>query len=1282
MAADKETRQVEILLNAQQANASIKDMAAGVALMNNQLAKMSQDDPRREQLKKDFLELKARVAEARAEINGYTKSEEQLRQETEQLTQANAQTIATGQKLTASYREMKDAAGILEKQLEELSGDDPGRQQLIADYQELKTRMAETKQEFNEATKSAHELRLEEMQLAAANQQLVVSGQQAGASLNDMKAAAGILEKQLHAISADDPGRAQMIRDFQLLQQRIGQTKDEVATYVKTEEELRQETEKLNQRNLEVILNGKKLNASFQEMTDSAALLEKQLHELASDAPGRKQLIADYQSMQDRIEGMKKEMGQATQESNTFRDAMAFAGVTVGAEALIEGVKELGAEIINTTKEVADLRGNINTLTGATGKDLDGLTTSVLAISRTFGKDFNEVLQASNTLSKQMGVSQQEALRLVQQGFLAGADAGGDFLDQVKEYAPQFRDAGASASEFIGHISQASAQGIFSDKGADVVKEFGFRIREQTKATSEAMQAAFGSDFTKEIFAGINNKSLTVMQALQKVGQQMDETKIPASQLQTVIADVFGGPGEDAGIDYLKSLKNVGKGVDELVDKTNVYTQRQERLLASQTELAEAQNELTKEFEGGSTILDTLTNKSMTLLYTLLASLGATFKELFEPVQRIWASFAELAESLGWVSEGALTAKSAGELLGNVIHFILTPTRLLWGVIADVVKATVEWAKSSDNARGYLQLVALPVKVLYELLKNGPAYFTAFAAGAESAFGSIGRAWSRVKGGDFTGAKDEFATLGKNVGLAYRQAFDAAVAKKQEAAAVATTTGGKAPAAQGAQGGDGITDAAREKAAQDAQKAREKERKERKAAQDKIDQEHLNDLKRLVKEEGDALAARNTLKASIETKGQSDALVRAEEERQKLFDAATKKVDALTGLEADYTEQVVAIVAERDLRLRELADKNSKAAAEAAEKDRTERLDKEIAQSTADAEVEVAQAQLKLANKVLTEQEYQDAIFAVKQAAMQRELDLIKQRDGAESVAWKKLQADKLRDEATHIKKLKGENEELAAFKKKLTTIEKTLNDDSTKWLEEMLGEQTLLYKAFKLARKADAIATIGVKLWEEVQQYWETAAGMGPVAGPVYGIAMSGVATIRHGMAAAKIAGYEKGGATGSGTVVANPTSNLWDVMGMTTGLRVGSSGQLLDEAGRPVAGVVHEDEYVIPKWMRQDPQVMQVEGWLEQRRQRGYYEGGPTTEGNSSASGTDVVSAGATSAEAQRLVRVLESLDQRLQLVEEWPTSFEVVLDLLGLDRDLTKLKKVKDKSEIRPK
>lgn len=223
---NKEQRQVEIILNAQQANASIKEMAAGVGLMKNQLDKMAQDDPRREQLKKDFLELKARVAEARAEVNGFVQSEEQLRQAEEKLQQANAETIQQGQQLTASYREIKAAAGLVEQQLEELSADDPGRQQLIDDYQELKTRMAAAKQEFNETAQSAEHLRQQELALAEANRQLVATGQAGGASMNEMKTAASLLEKQLNEISHDDPGRAAMIRDFQLLQQRIEGTKE------------------------------------------------------------------------------------------------------------------------------------------------------------------------------------------------------------------------------------------------------------------------------------------------------------------------------------------------------------------------------------------------------------------------------------------------------------------------------------------------------------------------------------------------------------------------------------------------------------------------------------------------------------------------------------------------------------------------------------------------------------------------------------------------------------------------------------------------------------------------------------------------------------------------------------------------------------------------------------------------------------------------------------------------------------------------------------------------
>ena len=1098
---------------------------------------------------------------------------------------------------------------------------------------------------------------------------------QANASIKDMDAAVALLRNQLRKMADDDPRREQLKKDFQELKARVKEANTDLTTYVQTEEEARAAAERLNQENAQVILNGKKVSASFNEMNAAAKKLEAQLDDLSNDHPGRKQMVADYQALQDRIEGVKKEMGSAQEESSVFKQALAFGGVTVGVEAVLEGVKELGAEIINTTKEVATLRGQINTLTGATGTELDGLTTSVLAVSRSFDKDFNEVLQASNTLSKQMGVSQQEAMRLIQQGFLAGADAGGDFLDQVKEYAPQFKDAGFAAQDFIGHISQSATQGIFSDKGADVVKEFGLRIREQTKATTEALQAAFGSDFTKEIFDGINNGTVTVEQALQRVGKELDETKIPASQLQTVIADVFGGPGEDAGIDYLKSLKNVGKGVDELVDKTNAYTQRQERLLASETELAEAQNDLTKEFEGGSTVLDTLANKSMTVLYTMLASLGATFKELFEPVQEIWKSFTELAEAMGWVSTKTLTAKSAGEALGSIIHFMFTNTRILLGVISEVVKATVEWAKTSDVAKAFLQELTRPVRDLFSLLSNAPAYFAAFSAAAETSFGSVGRAWRKVKDGDFSGAGSEFANLGTKVGDAYRLAFEAAVAKKA-AAKLAAPEQAETAQQQRAQGGDGQSDAAREKAAKDAQKARDKAYKERKAARDKADQEHLSGLKQWLSEEGALLDARNALARQRDQVALTDQGMRRQQQQDTILAEAEAQVKKLTGLEVDYTEQIAAIMEARDLRLRELKAKS----AEEDEKTRQAELDKKIASAQADEQVELAQLDLQLAGQKLTQQEHDEWAYLSKQAAMDRELALVKQKSGEESAEYKKLLAEKLKEQAAHTTKAKALDNDVARFKKGLAGVEKVLNDDNVQALEDSLGKQTLLYKAFKIARKADAVANIGINLYDEIQNYWKTAATMGPIAGPVYGIGLSTLATVRAGMAVANVVGYAKGGATGEGARVSTAGLGQWGTaMRAATGMGVASNGKLVDAQGLEVAGIVHKNEYVIPEWMRQDPEVLQVESWLEARRQRGFYEGGPTTAGESRSA---VTSLPTDQAEQSQLVQVLASLDQRLARVEEWPTQLNVVLDLLGLAKAQEKIKQVQSRSEIRPK
>ena len=70
-------------------------------------------------------------------------------------------------------------------------------------------------------------------------------------------------------------------------------------------------------------------------------------------------------------------------------------------------------------------------------------------------------------------------------------------------------------------------------------------------------------------------------------------------------------------------------------------------------------------------------------------------------------------------------------------------------------------------------------------------------------------------------------------------------------------------------------------------------------------------------------------------------------------------------------------------------------------------------------------------------------------------------------------------------------------------------------------------------------------------------------------------------------------------------------DYSGYYKGGDTGRGMGIYDNNGHEIAGVVHRDEYVIPHWLRTDPQVMNYEKIIEAKRVGSYYNGG---EANSS--------------------------------------------------------------------
>lgn len=252
---------------------------------------------------------------------------------------------------------------------------------------------------------------------------------------------------------------------------------------------------------------------------------------------------------------------------------------------------------VNYNKGLVEATRLTQQFTEKSGDDLKEYRTEVQAIADYYNKDFREVLIGANAVSKQFGIDASEAIKLIQDGFIAGADANGEFLDTLREYPAYFKEAGISAETFIAITAQAAKSGIYSDKGVDVIKEGNLRIREMTTATADALEG-IGISAT-EVQEQLKSGQKTTFDIIQMVSERLNELPDSASVVGTALADIFGGPGEDAGLQYIRTLKDIKTNLNDVKSAAGEVGEAQERYLESQKKLA---NELAELFDatGGS----------------------------------------------------------------------------------------------------------------------------------------------------------------------------------------------------------------------------------------------------------------------------------------------------------------------------------------------------------------------------------------------------------------------------------------------------------------------------------------------------------------------------------------------------------------------------------------------------------------------------------------------------------------------------------------------------------
>lgn len=351
--------------------------------------------------------------------------------------------------------------------------------------------------------------------------------------------------------------------------------------------------------------------------------------------------------------------------------------------------------------------------TGKSGDDLKTFRIEVQAVADSFNADFRETLIAINALSKQFGISANEALQLVKDGFLAGGDANGEFLDTLKEYPAYFKEAGISAYQFVAIVAQTNKMGIFSDKGVDAIKEANLRLREMTTATAAALDGIGIS--SEQVQKDLQTGTKTTFDVMQDVSAKLAELPDNAATVGAAIADIFGGPGEDAGLQYLRTLKDISTNMDEVKGKAGVLAQLQEEQLQSQIEL---QNALSGLFDATGGNFETLTTQAKVFVNQ---GLTAIIKGVIDVVNYLIELYNE-SVLIRAIWNGIVAGfKTTFDTLGN-----------LFGFFIDIVKATGTALKGAftldfdevkkglaDYAAAYGNLVKAQVKDITENFQEG-----------------------------------------------------------------------------------------------------------------------------------------------------------------------------------------------------------------------------------------------------------------------------------------------------------------------------------------------------------------------------------------------------------------------------------------------------------------------------------------------------------------------------------------------------------------------------------
>lgn len=330
--------------------------------------------------------------------------------------------------------------------------------------------------------------------------------------------------------------------------------------------------------------------------------------------------------------------------------------------------------------------------TGKTGEAADAVTTRMQALGDKMGKSYSDTIGAANQLVQQFGINWDEAMQLMQDGIVAGADMSGNLTDNISQFAGAFKDAGVSTEQFMAILAE-TRNGLFDEKALQSISVAGNRLRSMTDATEKALNNV-GID-AKKMQEDVASGNISMMDAIKMITDKLKELPANSQEAGEIMKNVFGRAAGQMGSGFLKSISDVNDNLQVAKERMGELGKANDEQMNAQAELSAMTAAL---FKANGTSFEVMTTKAKTYVAQGLTTIIKGCIDIANWAIRIYNNSAMVRAGL---MKTILTFKNLWEVGKMLFNNLINGFKSLGAIIEDIF--TGNFSKIKEDYKKGLQ---------------------------------------------------------------------------------------------------------------------------------------------------------------------------------------------------------------------------------------------------------------------------------------------------------------------------------------------------------------------------------------------------------------------------------------------------------------------------------------------------------------------------------------------------------------------------------------------------